>query len=48
MNLILQVITHVADSQKLSRYLLKALQMLSRYQLPVSIFLILITSSSAQ
>ena len=47
MNLILQVITHVADSETLSRYLLKVLQMLNCYQLPVSIFLILLTSSSA-
>ena len=40
MNLILKIITQVADSQKLSRYLLVVLQMLN---LPVSTFLALTT-----
>ena len=47
MHLILQLIRHMGDNQKLSRDLLN-LQMLGYCQLPVSLFLILLTGSIAQ
>ena len=45
MHLILQLIVHVMDCQKLSSDLLIVLQMLDRCQVPVSIFLTLLTGT---
>ena len=45
MLLVLQLITHMTDSQELSRDLLLVLQMLHYCQLPVSIFITLRTGS---
>ena len=46
MHLILQLITYVTDSQKLSRDLLIVFQMLDNCQLPISNFLTLPTGSA--
>ena len=45
MHLILQLIAHVMDSQKLSSDLLIVLEMLDRCQVPVSIFLTSLTGT---